>query len=67
MDDLTNDAAHWHPQTGEVWPCEARAADVWMHLAFDDERRLMPAAARMPAGVRREGPPRLVNRPVLAS
>ncbi|MEV0314931.1 hypothetical protein [Nonomuraea fuscirosea] len=49
-----------HPQTGELWPCDAGAvvplaADVWTYLAFHDERRLVPAAYGMPAGVRRSG------------
>ncbi|NRQ32957.1 hypothetical protein HII36_14060 [Nonomuraea sp. NN258] len=54
-----------HPQTGEVWPCEAGAvvplaADVWTYLAFHDDRRLLPAAYGMPAGVRRDDPPPLL-------
>ncbi|WP_326634783.1 hypothetical protein OIE67_53055 [Nonomuraea fuscirosea] len=54
-----------HPQTGELWPCEAGAvvplaADVWTYLAFHDERRLVPAAYGMPAGVRRDDPPPLL-------
>ncbi|WP_260477796.1 hypothetical protein [Nonomuraea sp. WAC 01424] len=54
-----------HPQTGEVWPCDDAeavvplAAGVWLHMAFHDERRLVPAAAGMPAGVRRDDPPPL--------
>ncbi|MEV4570163.1 hypothetical protein AB0K12_40980 [Nonomuraea sp. NPDC049419] len=44
----------WHPQTGEVSPCEAGAlvplaAGVWTYLAFHDDRRLVPAAYGMPA------------------
>ncbi|MGW2161112.1 hypothetical protein [Nonomuraea sp. NPDC001699] len=51
-----------HPQTGEVWPGAAGtvvplAADVWTYMAFNDDRRLMPAARGMPAGVRRDDPP----------
>ncbi|WP_091080643.1 hypothetical protein [Nonomuraea wenchangensis] len=54
-----------HPQTGEVWPTDARAvvplaADVWMYLAFHDDRRLVPAASGMPDGVRRDDPPPLL-------
>ncbi|GAA2284699.1 hypothetical protein GCM10010149_32780 [Nonomuraea roseoviolacea subsp. roseoviolacea] len=51
-----------HPQTGAAWPCETGAvvplaADVWTYLAFNDDRRLMPAAYGMPAVVRRDDPP----------
>lgn len=54
-----------HPQTDEVWPIGARAvvplaADVWMNLAFHDDRRLVPAAGGMPDGVRRDDPPPLL-------
>ncbi|MFI6176364.1 hypothetical protein ACIA8R_12590 [Nonomuraea sp. NPDC051191] len=54
-----------HPQTGEVWPGAAGtvvplAADVWTYMAFNDDRRLMPAARGMPAGVRRDDPPPLL-------
>ncbi len=54
-----------HPQTGEIWPCDAGtvvplAADVWTYLAFNDDRRLMPAAYGMPAVVRRDDPPPLL-------
>ncbi|MBF8184308.1 hypothetical protein ITP53_00805 [Nonomuraea sp. K274] len=54
-----------HPQTGEVWPCDAGAAvplaaDVWTYLAFNDDRRLKPAAYAMPADVRRDDPPPLL-------
>ncbi|KAB8183263.1 hypothetical protein FH608_049335 [Nonomuraea phyllanthi] len=54
-----------HPQTGEVWPCEAGAvvplaADVWAYLAFHDDRRLVPAAYGMPVGLRRDDPPPLL-------
>ncbi|MCG5216140.1 hypothetical protein [Streptosporangium sp. KLBMP 9127] len=50
-----------HPQTGEVWPCGAEAvvplaADVWMYMAFNDDRRLGPAAAGMPDDVHRDDP-----------
>ncbi|YCK32601.1 hypothetical protein ACNF49_00385 [Actinomadura sp. ATCC 39365] len=50
-----------HPQTGEVWPCDAGtvvplAADVWTYLAFNDDRRLMLAAYGMPAAVRHDDP-----------
>ncbi|MFC4060974.1 hypothetical protein ACFOWE_21950 [Planomonospora corallina] len=54
-----------HPQTGEVWPCDAGAvvplsAGVWTYLAFNDDRRLVPAAYGMPAVVRRDDPPPLL-------
>lgn len=54
-----------HPQTGEAWPYGAGtavplAADVWMYLAFHDDRRLVPAVAGMPDGVRRDDPPPLL-------
>lgn len=54
-----------HPQTGEVWPCDAGtvvplAADVWTYLAFNDDRRLLPAACGMPAAVRCDDPPALL-------
>ncbi|WP_433420733.1 hypothetical protein ACQP1V_08850 [Microtetraspora malaysiensis] len=54
-----------HPQTDEVWPTSARgavplAADVWMYMAFHDDRRLVPAANGMPDGVRRDDPPPLL-------
>lgn len=54
-----------HPQTGESWPCGARtvvplATDVWMYMAFNDDRRLVPAAERMPDIVRRDDPPPLL-------
>ncbi|MEU1720631.1 hypothetical protein [Nonomuraea sp. NPDC005692] len=50
-----------HPQTGEVWPCDAGtvvplAADVWTYLAFNDDRRLMPVAHGMPAAARHDDP-----------
>jgi hypothetical protein len=56
-----------HPQTGEVWPCDAGAvvplaADVWMYMAFNDDRRLAPAAAGIPDIVRRDDPPPLLPR-----
>ncbi|MFB9961472.1 hypothetical protein [Sinosporangium siamense] len=39
-----------HPQTGEVWSCDAEAvvplaSDVWKYMAFNDDRRLVPAAS----------------------
>ncbi|MEU6799143.1 hypothetical protein ABZ907_46270 [Nonomuraea wenchangensis] len=54
-----------HPQTGEVWPCDAEAVvplagDVWTYMAFHDERRLVPAAYGMPDIVRRDDPPALL-------
>ncbi|SDM07160.1 hypothetical protein [Nonomuraea jiangxiensis] len=54
-----------HPQTGEVWPTGAGAvvplaAEVWTYLAFHDDRRLFPAANRIPADVRRDDPPPLL-------
>lgn len=58
-----------HPQTGEAWPSSAErtvplAADVWMYLAFHDDRRLLLAASRLPDGVRRDDPlPLLPIRP----
>ncbi|MGW9072097.1 hypothetical protein ACWGQT_21970 [Streptomyces yangpuensis] len=52
-----------HPQTGEAWQppsgtAEAvpLAADVWMHLAFHDDRRLVPATGVLPDGVLRDDP-----------
>ncbi|TYB70148.1 hypothetical protein FXF51_03470 [Nonomuraea sp. PA05] len=56
-----------HPQTGEAWPCDARAvvplaSDVWTYLAFHDDRRLVPAARTMPAAVRRDDSPPLLER-----
>ncbi|POM27671.1 hypothetical protein BTM25_20890 [Actinomadura rubteroloni] len=56
-----------HPQTGEIWPCGARAvvplaSDVWVHLAFDRPRRLP-----VPQDVRRDDPaPLLPDRPFSA-
>ncbi|MFI6736954.1 hypothetical protein ACIBI9_28850 [Nonomuraea sp. NPDC050451] len=54
-----------HPQTGRVWPSGAEAvvplaAEVWTYLAFHDDRRLLPAANRIPADVRRDDPPPLL-------
>ncbi|GAA3473712.1 hypothetical protein GCM10018965_082650 [Nonomuraea roseola] len=54
-----------HSQTGEVWPCDAGAvvplaANVWTYMAFNDDRRLVPAAYGMPAVVRRDDPPPLL-------
>ncbi|MGW4956444.1 hypothetical protein ACWEPL_04370 [Nonomuraea sp. NPDC004186] len=54
-----------HPQTGAVWPCAAGtvvplATDVWTYMAFNEDRRLMPAARGMPADVRRDDPPPLL-------
>ncbi|WP_283138867.1 hypothetical protein [Rhizohabitans arisaemae] len=50
-----------HPQTGEIWASDAEAvvplaADVWMYLAFNDSRRLLPAMRRLPEGVYRDDP-----------
>ncbi|MEU8401947.1 hypothetical protein AB0C28_42765 [Nonomuraea sp. NPDC048892] len=50
-----------HPQTGELWPCDAGAvvplaADVWTYLAFHELRQVYG----MPAGVRRDDPPPLL-------
>ncbi|WP_431683654.1 hypothetical protein [Kitasatospora sp. KL5] len=51
-----------HPQTGEPWepPSGATAvplaANVWMHLAFHNERRLVPATGTLPHGVERDDP-----------
>jgi len=51
-----------HPQTGRVWqPAGAAAtvplaADVWMHLAFHNERLLVPASGGLPDGVLRDDP-----------
>ncbi|MER5999701.1 hypothetical protein ABT120_14090 [Nonomuraea angiospora] len=36
------------------------AAGVWTCLAFHDDRRLLPAANRIPADVRRDDPPPLL-------
>lgn len=54
-----------HPETGEVWPSGAEAvvplaADVWMYMSSNDDRRLVPAASGMPDGVRRDDPPPLL-------
>ncbi|GAA4557341.1 hypothetical protein [Planotetraspora kaengkrachanensis] len=54
-----------HPQTGDVWPSGTRAAvplaaEVWMHLAFDDARRRIPATGGLPDGVHRDDPPPLL-------
>ncbi|MFI6318320.1 hypothetical protein ACIBG8_12410 [Nonomuraea sp. NPDC050556] len=51
-----------HPQTGEIWRSGTDAAvalpmDVWAYLAFNDNRRLLPAAGGLPAGVYRDDPP----------
>lgn len=51
-----------HPHTGEPWPTPSGvvavplAADVWMHLAFHNERLLVPASGRLPYGVERDDP-----------
>ncbi|GII91162.1 hypothetical protein [Sinosporangium siamense] len=54
-----------HPQTGETWPCNAKAvvplaANAWLHMAFHDDRRLTPATAGMLEEVRRDDPPPLL-------
>ncbi|HEV7931671.1 MAG TPA: hypothetical protein VGP70_05040 [Actinomadura sp.] len=54
-----------HPQTGETWPSGAGtvvplAAGVWIHLAFDHDRRPVPGAGGIPDGVRRDDPPPLL-------
>lgn len=54
-----------HPQTGEAWPYGAGAAvplaaDVWMYLAFNDNRRLLPASGGLPDDVYRDDPPPLL-------
>ncbi|WP_308440269.1 hypothetical protein [Streptomyces mashuensis] len=53
-----------HPQTGAAWQPPGRAlplvplpAEVWMHLAFRNERRLVPATGRLPEGVLRDEQP----------
>lgn len=52
-----------HPQTGEAWqPSGAAdtvplAADVWMHLAFHNDRPLIPATGGLPDGFLRDEPP----------
>ncbi|MGW6978548.1 hypothetical protein ACWGE1_03690 [Streptomyces sp. NPDC054932] len=52
-----------HPQTGEAWQppsgtAEAvpLAADVWMHLAFHNDRRLVPATGVLPDRVLPDDP-----------
>jgi hypothetical protein len=58
-----------HPQTGEAWSTGAvasvpLAADVWMYLAFNDNRRLIPATCGLPDDVYRDDlPPLLPVRP----
>ncbi|MEV0597246.1 hypothetical protein [Nonomuraea cavernae] len=54
-----------HPQTGETWSSGAGvpvllAADVWMYLAFNRNRRLRPASGGLPDGVYRDDPPPLL-------
>jgi hypothetical protein len=52
-----------HPQTGKAWQPSGTAhtvplaADVWMHLAFHNERLLVPASGGLPDCVLREDPP----------
>ncbi|GAA1021395.1 hypothetical protein Aple_060440 [Acrocarpospora pleiomorpha] len=51
-----------HPQTGEAWPSSATVAvpleaNVWMHLAFNRNRPLIPATGGLPDGVYRDDPP----------
>lgn len=51
-----------HPRTGRAWqsPGVAEtvplAADMWLHLAFHNERLTMPATGRLPDGVLRDDP-----------
>lgn len=55
-----------HPQTGEAWPApDTReavplAADVWMYLAFQPDRRPVTRKRGTFDGVRRYGPPPLL-------
>ncbi|MEU4701906.1 hypothetical protein [Nonomuraea dietziae] len=54
-----------HPQTGETWSSCAGAtvplaADVWMYVAFNRDRRLRPASGGLPEGVYRDDPPPLL-------
>ncbi|WP_406210848.1 hypothetical protein [Kitasatospora sp. NBC_01560] len=52
-----------HPRTGETWQSPGRAVavpiadDVWMHLAFHNDRLLVPATGVLPRGVLRDDPP----------
>lgn len=51
-----------HPQTGNAWqPPDAEdtvplAADMWLHLAFHNDRLSMPATGRLPDDVLRDDP-----------
>ncbi|WP_280724784.1 hypothetical protein [Kitasatospora sp. MAA4] len=51
-----------HPQTGRAWQPSGTAvavplaADVWMHLAFHNERSLVPVTGGTPEGVLRDDP-----------
>ncbi|GAA0682194.1 hypothetical protein GCM10010193_39900 [Kitasatospora atroaurantiaca] len=51
-----------HPQTGEPWPtppgvaAAPLAADVWMYLAFHNERLLVPATGKLPSSIERDDP-----------
>ena len=51
-----------HPQTGKAWKTSGTAdtvslaADVWLHLAFHNERLLVPATGGLPDGVLRDDP-----------
>ncbi|GAA2391591.1 hypothetical protein GCM10010420_14750 [Streptomyces glaucosporus] len=54
-----------HPRTGEAWrppggtgspPAVPLAAYVWVHLAFQHERSLLPVTGRLPDGVLRDDP-----------
>ncbi|MEV5374408.1 hypothetical protein AB0L26_00275 [Streptomyces nondiastaticus] len=52
-----------HPRTGEAWQPAGGAdvvplaAEVWAHLAFHNERLLVPATGGLPDGVLRDDPP----------
>jgi len=49
-----------HPRTGELWLPGAvpMAADVWTHMAFHNQRLMLPATGVLPEGVLRdEAPP----------
>ncbi|MFC6599992.1 hypothetical protein [Kitasatospora paranensis] len=51
-----------HPQTGRAWQPPGTAvavplaADVWLHLAFHDERSAVPVTGGTPEGVLRDDP-----------
>ncbi len=51
-----------HPQTGSAWQPSGSAVavplavEVWMHLAFHNERALVPATGGTPEGVLRDDP-----------